>query len=206
MYFDKYRFESDPVLLAGVARYLAPMVPDDIDVLAGLELGGVPIVTALSLATGRPAAFVRKVAKTYGTAQLAEGQDVNGRHVLVVEDVVSTGGQIILSTHDLRERGAIVEHALCVVDKGGGDMLATEGIKLHALFTMVELEAAQRHDHTPPAGTTEPADEEREEPPPPAARPTTEDPATPPLLPKRESRSRPDRKVAPRLLPRRQDE
>ena len=75
-YFDKYRFEADPVLLADIAAALAPLLPSDTEVLAGLELGGVPIATALSLHTGLPAAFVRKEAKTYGTAQLAEGADI----------------------------------------------------------------------------------------------------------------------------------
>src|SRR4029079_14414609 len=72
-YFDKYRFEADPVLLADIAAALVPLLPHETEVLAGLELGGVPIATALSLHTGLPAAFVRKEAKSYGTAQLAEG-------------------------------------------------------------------------------------------------------------------------------------
>lgn len=62
-YFDKYLFEADPAILRAVAEKLSQLVPADTDVLAGLELGGVPVVTALSLATGVPAAFVRKVAK-----------------------------------------------------------------------------------------------------------------------------------------------
>ena len=84
-YFDKYRFEARPDLLAQVAAELAPLVPDDTEVLAGLELGGVPIATALSLHTGIPAAFVRKRAKEYGTQRLVEGAEVSGRRVLIVE-------------------------------------------------------------------------------------------------------------------------
>jgi orotate phosphoribosyltransferase len=48
-YFDKYRFEADPALLARVAAAMLPLVPDEAEVLAGLELGGVPIATAMSL-------------------------------------------------------------------------------------------------------------------------------------------------------------
>lgn len=70
-YFDKYRFESDPVLLAAIAAAAAPLVPAGTELLAGLELGGVPVATALSLRTGLPAAFVRKQAKPYGTRRLA---------------------------------------------------------------------------------------------------------------------------------------
>ena len=72
-YFDKYRFESDPQLLADIAAGCAALVPDGIDALAGLELGGVPLATMISQVTRLPAVFVRKEAKTYGTCQLAEG-------------------------------------------------------------------------------------------------------------------------------------
>ncbi|MCB0980246.1 MAG: orotate phosphoribosyltransferase, partial [Ilumatobacter sp.] len=111
-YFDKYRFEAQPDLLAQIAAALAPMVPEGTEVLAGLEMGGIPIATALSLHTGIPAAFVRKKAKEYGTARLAEGAAIEGKVVTVVEDVITTGGQVVISTNDLRERGAIVQHVL----------------------------------------------------------------------------------------------
>ncbi|MCP4965869.1 MAG: orotate phosphoribosyltransferase, partial [bacterium] len=107
-YFDKYQFESDPELLAAVAAHMEKPIPANTDMLAGLELGGVPVATALSLASGLPAVFVRKKAKEYGTAKLAEGPSIEGKRLLVVEDVITTGGQIVLSTQDLRERGAII--------------------------------------------------------------------------------------------------
>ncbi len=140
-YFDKFRFEARPDLLAAVADALAPLVPEEVEVLAGLELGGIPIVTALSLRTGLPAAFVRKQAKPYGTRRLAEGADVDGRRVLVVEDVATTAGQMLLSTADLRAAGAEVEHALVVIDRlaGGREALAGIGVELHALLTRDDL-------------------------------------------------------------------
>jgi orotate phosphoribosyltransferase len=88
-YFDKHRFEGDPVLLDAIAEKMAGLVPSDTEVLAGLEMGGIPVVTALGRHTGLPCAFVRKQAKPYGTCRLAEGADVVGRRVLVVEDVVT---------------------------------------------------------------------------------------------------------------------
>ena len=139
-YFDKYLFEADPQLLAGVARAASPLIPPGTEVLAGLELGGVPVATALSLATGLPAAFVRKEAKTYGTAKLAEGAGVEGRQVLVVEDIVTTGGQVLLSARDLRERGAMLVGVLCIIDRSGGaHRLAEEGLELISLFTAEDL-------------------------------------------------------------------
>jgi orotate phosphoribosyltransferase len=140
-YFDKYRFESDPLLLRAVVEAMAPLVPAGVDALAGLELGGVPLVTALSHVTGLPARFVRKEAKTYGTCNLAEGGAVEGVRLVVVEDVVTSGGQVVLSCADLRERGAEIVRVLCVIDReaGGADALRADGLDLHALFTMSEL-------------------------------------------------------------------
>jgi len=143
-YFDKYLFEADPTLLGAIAEALVPRVPPGIDALAGLELGGVPIAAVLSQVTGLPAYFVRKEAKTYGTCQLAEGGAVEGTRLTVVEDVVTSGGQVVISCGDLRERGAVVEHALCVIDResGGPAALADIGVELRPLFTMTELKTA----------------------------------------------------------------
>lgn len=141
-YFDKYLFEGDPAILREVAEQMVPLIPGDTEVLAGLELGGVPVATALSLATGLFAAFVRKEAKTYGTAKLAEGAQIDGKQVLVVEDVITTGGQVALSTSDLRERGAIVTAVLCVIDRSGGDHDPLDALALQvwSLFTRADLD------------------------------------------------------------------
>jgi orotate phosphoribosyltransferase len=140
-YFDKYQFEADPALLGEIADAMTPLVPEGTEVLAGLELGGIAVVTALGQRTGLPCAFVRKAAKAYGTARLAEGAGVTGRRVLVVEDVVTSGGQVAISAGQLRELGAQVGHALCVIDRGegGASALADEGICLHALLHREEL-------------------------------------------------------------------
>lgn len=143
-YFDKYQFESDPELLAALAAEMAALVPDEVEFLAGLEMGGIPVVTALAAATGVPAVFVRKTAKEYGTARLAEGPSVAGKRVLIVEDVVTSGGQIRLSASDLRDLGAVIVGAICVIDReeGGSEILAEDGIVLSSLFGGAELEAA----------------------------------------------------------------
>jgi orotate phosphoribosyltransferase len=143
-YFDKYQMEASPQLLDEVAAELARLVPSGTEVLAGLEMGGIAVVTALGRHTGLPCAFVRKRAKEYGTRRLAEGADVAGRRVLVVEDVVTSGGQIVLSAADLRAAGALIDTAVCVIDReeGGAAALAEAGIDLRPLFTRSDLEAA----------------------------------------------------------------
>jgi orotate phosphoribosyltransferase len=140
-YFDKYLFESDPLLLRAIAEAMAPLVPADVDALAGLELGGVPLATALSYVTGLPTRFVRKEAKAYGTCRLAEGGDVDGERLVVVEDVVTSGGAAVAAVEALREAGLECRTAVCVVDReeGGTDELARAGVRLRPLFRAGEL-------------------------------------------------------------------
>jgi orotate phosphoribosyltransferase len=140
-YFDKYQFESQPDLLAAVAEELVVLIPGQTEILAGLELGGVPIATALSLRMRLPMVLVRKAPKPYGTERLAEGVAIRGRRLLVVEDVVTTGGQIVASVSALRAEGAIIDNALCVIDReaGGAERLSEHGVHLTALFTRSEL-------------------------------------------------------------------
>jgi orotate phosphoribosyltransferase len=144
-YFDKYLFESDPVVLRRLAEALAPLVPaHGVDALAGLETGGIPIAVMLSQVTGLPTLFVRKEAKTYGTCRLAEGGEVEGRRLFIVEDVVTSGGAVLDAVDELRRRGAEVEQGVCVIDResGGIENLAGKGVHLQALFTMSQLKAA----------------------------------------------------------------
>lgn len=143
-YFDKYRFEADPAIIDAVARGMANLVPAETEVLAGLEMGGIPLVTMVSHYTGIPAAFVRKQAKPYGTCRLAEGAEVDGRQVLVVEDVVTSGGQIAISSQQLRELGARIDYALCAIDRSEGGMAALSdiGVTLISLYSRDDLERA----------------------------------------------------------------
>jgi orotate phosphoribosyltransferase len=143
-YFDKYLLESDPELLHEIAQALVELLPERVDALAGLELGGVPLATVVSQLSGLPALFVRKQAKTYGTCRLAEGGEVAGRRLIVIEDVLSTGGQVVASCRALRELGAEIVAVLCVLDResGGAATIAAEGLELRSAFTMTEVRAA----------------------------------------------------------------
>ena len=98
----------------------------------------------ISQVTGLPAVFVRKEAKTYGTCQLAEGSEISGKRLCIVEDVVTSGGAILDAARELRARGAELGPVTCVIDResGGREKLAVEGLELFALYTMSELKAA----------------------------------------------------------------
>ncbi|HSE07666.1 MAG TPA: orotate phosphoribosyltransferase [Nocardioidaceae bacterium] len=143
-YFDKYLFESDPRLLSRVVDEMLDLVPDDTELLGGLELGGIPIVTMLSNRTGLPALFVRKKAKEYGTCKLAEGPEVAGRRVTLVEDVITTGGAVRDATRALRDAGAQVEVVVCAIDRSPGDEnpLADVDLEVRPVLTKAELDAA----------------------------------------------------------------
>lgn len=144
-YFDKYLFESDPVLLGRVVAQMVALVPDGTDLLGGLELGGVPIAARLSADTGLPALFVRKKAKEYGTCKLAEGPDVAGKRITLVEDVITTGGAVRDATRALREAGAVVDVVVCAIDRSpaGEHPLADVGVEVRPVLTKAQLDAAR---------------------------------------------------------------
>ena len=152
-YWDKYRFESDPVLLQAVAAALEGLLPPDYDRLAGLELGGIPLATALSMRTGKPALYVRKEAKTYGTRNLVEGGFRRGETAVVIEDVITSGGQVVASVEEVRALGLVVNDVLCVIDRqqGGAENIGALGCSLSSVFTLDVLERLAGGDTVVPA-------------------------------------------------------
>lgn len=136
-YFDKYRFESQPKLLKAIAQHMVSLIPKDTEILAGLEMGGIPIATALAMEANLPVVFVRKKAKDYGTCKFAEGiESLKDKKVCMIEDVVTTGGQVLLSAKDLRGEGALITGVLCVIQRNADatQILAKDNLALSALF------------------------------------------------------------------------
>lgn len=143
-YFDKYLFESDPAILREVAEHMVTLLPKDTEVVGGLELGGVPLATAVSLLTGLPAVFVRKEAKTYGTCQLAEGRPVAGAVVTLIEDVITTGGAVRAAADALRDRSATISTVVCAIDRSGPDegQLEAANVAVRSVLTLADLDQA----------------------------------------------------------------
>jgi orotate phosphoribosyltransferase len=144
-YFDKYLFEADPLLLARVAREMAQLLPSELDLLGGLEMGGIPIATSVSGILGIPTLFVRKDAKTYGTCKLAEGPAYDGKRVVLIEDVITTGGAVRDATNALRAGGAVVDVVVCAIDRSPADVnpLADVGLEVRSVLTKAELDAVR---------------------------------------------------------------
>jgi len=148
-YLDKYRFETQPDILAAlgerIAAGVAELEPDAVR-LAGPELGAVALAAAGSLAARLPFVIVRKAAKEYGTSNRLEGVYDEGDRVCLVEDVVTSGGALLEAVEALRNAGLVVESAICVVDReeGGADALAARGVRLRPIFRASEvLDAAK---------------------------------------------------------------
>ncbi|WP_250306124.1 orotate phosphoribosyltransferase [Streptomyces sp. A 4/2] len=144
-YFDEYLLAGDPQLLTETARAMAGHLPADTDVLAGVELGGIPLTVALSTATGLPAAFVRRRPKEYGSLRQFEGTEIQGRRVVLVDDVIRSGTSLLTAARRLRIAGAKVTDVLCVLERplGGQVLLAEHHLTLHPLLTEANFPAAK---------------------------------------------------------------
>jgi orotate phosphoribosyltransferase len=122
------------------------------DYVAGLEMGAVPLLGGIAAASwdaGRPigAVFVRKAAKAHGTSLMVEGLDdaggetLSGKHVVLIDDVATSGGSILKAADQIAEAGGIMTDAIVILDReqGATATLAERGITLHALFTATDL-------------------------------------------------------------------
>ncbi|MFI8974204.1 orotate phosphoribosyltransferase [Nocardia asteroides] len=140
-YFDEYRLAADPVLLRDVAQALACMLPRQAEGVVAMALGGVPFAVTISAISGVHTSFFRPAPKPYGTRKQIEGHSVDGARVVVVDDVVRSGTQVLRAIDRLHDAGATVVAALCVLDRdlGGRERLAQYGIDLHALLTPTTL-------------------------------------------------------------------
>jgi orotate phosphoribosyltransferase len=141
-YFDKYLFESNPYLLMQISiEILKELTANNIkvDYFAGLETGGIPIAVMLSQLANIPTLFVRKKAKGYGTCKVAEGPNFAGKRLCVVEDVITTGGQVLESCQMLKNAGAEVSCITAVIVRN--DMvqkrLAEAGYSLYNVFNFM---------------------------------------------------------------------
>jgi len=137
-YIDIKVATTNPAILAEIGKAIAE--GREFEVVAGVAVGGVPIAVAVSLASGRPYAIVRKEAKDHGKSGRIIGE-VNGKDVLLVEDVTTSGGSAIYGIEALRAAGAHVDRVVTVVDREAGarEALAEKGVSLQALVRVSDL-------------------------------------------------------------------
>jgi len=141
-YLDKYLFETQPELLRELAVRFARYVTDQVDRIAGAELGGIALAAATALQTGKPFVIVRNSKKAgYGTGKLIEGRLEKGERVLLVEDIATSGGQALEACRVLEEAGASVVGVVVTIDRqeGGRAAIESAGRRFEALFTAADL-------------------------------------------------------------------
>jgi len=141
-YIDKYRFATRPDVLREIGRLMAEHARElNVDRIAGAELGGVPLAAAAAMAAEKPFVLIRNQKKEYGTAKQMEGELKEGERVLLVEDVLTTGGQVLEAAKTLTDAGATVARIVAVIDRmeGARQNIEGAGYEMAALVTTKDL-------------------------------------------------------------------
>lgn len=140
-YLDKYLFSTQPDVLGELGAMFAARLPPETTRLAGAELGGIPLVTAASLASGLPCVFIRNQKKDYGTAKQLEGELGASDRVVIVEDIATTGGQVLEAAKVIAATGAQVLKIIATIDRAEGarENIEAAGYVFEALFTVRDL-------------------------------------------------------------------
>lgn len=140
-YLDKYMFSTQPDILAELGHMFTERLPETTTRLAGAELGGIPLVTAASLASGIPCVFVRNARKDYGTERQLEGSLSADDKVVIVEDVATSGGQVLEAARVIAAQQADIVNIIAVIDREEGARKTIEqaGYTFDALFTARDL-------------------------------------------------------------------
>ena len=140
-YLDKYLFSTQPEILTGLGAMFAERIPPETDRLAGAELGGIPLVSSASMATGKPCLFIRNSKKDYGTAKQLEGRIEDGDKIVLLEDVATTGGQALEAAQIIREAGGDVLKVISTIDReeGARENFESAGIPFESIFTRTDL-------------------------------------------------------------------
>mgnify|MGYP001554487493 CR=1 FL=1 len=142
-YFDKYLFETQPDILEAMGLEIARHLPAGTTRIAGPELGAVALAAAASLAAKIPFFIVRNAKKDYGTSKTIEGKLEPGDQVVLVEDIVTTGGQVIEAIKNITAAGATVTTVIVALDRleGGRENILKEAphIAYHPILTKSDM-------------------------------------------------------------------
>jgi orotate phosphoribosyltransferase len=140
-YLDKYLFETCPDILKALGAEFAKHLTDDVTLIAGAELGGVALAAATAMYTGKSWIIVRNTKKGYGTGKLIEGVLNRGDVVLLVEDIATTGGQVLEAAKVITNAGGTVKKIVCVIDRkqGAEENITDAGYKFESILTKDDL-------------------------------------------------------------------
>lgn len=140
VYFDKFRFLADPGLLRELAAAVRDLLPEGVTHLAAPEGAATLLLAAVALETGLPVAVIRKEPKAYGTRTQVEGYVEAGARVALIEDVSTTGHQVVAAARALEEAGAEVAAIVLAIDRGGAESLREAGYRVEAVVSLAVTE------------------------------------------------------------------
>ena len=128
-------------MLIELGKLFAAKISAKVDRIAGAELGAVSLAAAASMACGKPFVIIRNQKKDYGTSKLIEGGLNSGETVAIVEDVLTTGGQVLEAAKTLKDAGAKIDRIIAVIDReeGARGNIESAGYVFEALFTTTDL-------------------------------------------------------------------
>jgi len=140
-YLDKYLFETRPDILLELGRRFARYASEKVTVIAGAELGGVALAAAAAMAGSKNWVIVRNAKKGYGTGKMIEGRLEEGDVVLLVEDVATTGGQVLEAAKVIAEAGGKIHKIVAVIDRmqGAADNIRAAGYEFESILTRQDL-------------------------------------------------------------------
>ncbi|RXA16220.1 orotate phosphoribosyltransferase [Methanosarcina sp. MSH10X1] len=141
-YIDIKKASTDPKTLKLIARQAAFRIKQmDVNIVAGVELGGVPLATAVSMEADLPLLIVRKAVKGYGTKSRFVGDIKPEDRLVMLEDVTTSGGSVRDAIEVVRETGANVKYVITVVDReeGARENLNETGTELVPLVSAGDL-------------------------------------------------------------------
>jgi orotate phosphoribosyltransferase len=143
-YLDKYLFETQPDILRALGELFAQKIDAGADRIAGAELGAVALAAATAMACNKPFVIIRNQKKDYGTSKLIEGTLQAGENVIIVEDVLTTGGQVLEAAKTLKDAGAKVDRIIAVIDRleGARQNIESAGYRFESLFPTRDLGVA----------------------------------------------------------------
>lgn len=140
-YLDKYLFETKPEILKALGAEFSKHVTADVTLIAGAELGGVALAAATAMESGKNWIIVRNSKKDYGTSKMVEGILKAGDVVLLVEDIATTGGQVLEAAKIITEAGAKVKKIVAVIDRkqGARENITSAGYDFESILTKEDL-------------------------------------------------------------------
>jgi len=143
-YIDMRVIPSFPKLFDEVCNMYVEVIKNEVakvDRIAGVPTAGLPFATLVSYKLGLPLIYVRKEQKAHGKGEMVEGILSEGDNVLIIDDIVTTGGSLINSINNVRDRGGIVKDVVVFLNReqGGQKNLKNVGVELHSILGIMEL-------------------------------------------------------------------